>query len=63
MRHILSVAVSAVVGYVMLLALTNSIPPNPIADTANDPYGVCFAFGRDRGFPGSALVNVVSTRW
>lgn len=97
----LSVAVSAVVGYVMLLALTNSIPPDRIADTANDPYPVlfivrnslrpffanlialiiavamwlcglasvtsmarvCFAFGRDRGFPGSTLVSVVSPRW
>jgi len=38
----LSVAVSAVVGYISLLALTNSIPPDKIADTANAPYAVLF---------------------
>ena len=38
----LSVAVSAVVGYVVLLALTNSIPPDKIAETANAPYAVLF---------------------
>lgn len=38
----LSVAVSAVVGYVSLLALTNSIPPDKIADTANAAYPVLF---------------------
>ncbi len=38
----LSVAVSAVVGYIVLLALTNSIPPDKIAETANAPYAVLF---------------------
>jgi len=38
----LSVAVSAVVGYVALLALTNSIPPGKIAETASDPYPVLY---------------------
>jgi amino acid transporter len=38
----LSVAVSAVVGYVALLALTNAIPPGRIADAVNDPYPVLY---------------------
>ena len=38
----LSVAVSAIVGYVALLALTNAIPPGKIADTINDPYPVLY---------------------
>ncbi len=38
----LSVAVSAVVGYIVLLALTNSIPPDQIAETALAPYAVLF---------------------
>lgn len=38
----LSVAVSAVVGYIVLLALTNSIPPDKIAETALAPYAVLF---------------------
>ena len=38
----LSVAVSAVVGYIALLALTNSIPPGKIAETVNDPYPVLY---------------------
>ena len=38
----LSVAVSAVVGYISLLALTNSIPPDKLADTANAAYPVLF---------------------
>src|SRR5216683_1118574 len=38
----LSVAVSAVVGYVALLALTNSIPPGKIAETVADPYPVLY---------------------
>jgi amino acid transporter len=38
----LSVAVSAVVGYVLLLALTNSIAPGKIAETVNDPYPVLY---------------------
>ncbi len=38
----LSVAVSAVVGYISLLAITNSIPPDKLADTANAAYPVLF---------------------
>jgi len=38
----LSVAVSAVVGYIALLVLTSSIPPGKIAQTVNDPYPVLF---------------------
>ena len=38
----LSVAVSAIVGYVALLALTNSIPPGKISETASDPYPVLY---------------------
>ena len=38
----LSVAVSAVVGYIALIALTNSIPPGKIAETVNDPYPVLY---------------------
>jgi len=96
----LSVAVSAVVGYLALLVLTSSIPPGRIAQTANDPYPVlfivrhalrplfanmiavivavamwlcglgsitsmarmCYAFARDRGFPGGAFISQIS-RW
>jgi amino acid transporter len=36
----LSVAVSAVVGYILLMILTWSIPSGDIATTANDPYPV-----------------------
>src|SRR5262249_43164208 len=36
----LSVAVSAVVGYILLLVLTWTIPRGDIAATANDPYPV-----------------------
>src|SRR5260370_8041761 len=38
----LSVAVSAIVGYVALLALTNSIPPGKIGETVADPYPVLY---------------------
>ena len=38
----LSVAVSAVVGYVMLMVFTWCIPKGDIAATANDPYPVLF---------------------
>src|SRR5919109_728123 len=42
----LSVAVSAVVGYVLLLALTWSIPDGDVAKTANDAYPVLYiAYG------------------
>jgi amino acid transporter len=96
----LSVAVSAIVGYVALLVLTSAIPPGKIAATVNDPYPVlfivrsglrplfanmiavfiavamwlcglgsitsmarmCFAFARDRGFPGGESLSEIS-RW
>jgi len=96
----LSVAVSAVTGYVALMVLTNAIPPDKIAETASDPYPVlyilrnaldpfftnllaliiagamwlcglasitsmarvCFAFGRDHGFPMSRFVSTIDLR-
>ncbi len=96
----LSVAVSAVTGYVALMVLTNAIPPDKIAETASDPYPVlyilrnaldpffanllaliiagamwlcglasitsmarvCFAFGRDHGFPMSRFVSTIDPR-
>jgi amino acid transporter len=97
----LSVAVSAVVGYVMLLALTWSIPEGKVAETAADAYPVLYivynnlssffanviaviigvamwlcglasitsmarmwyAFARDDGMPGSALIKQVSPKY
>jgi amino acid transporter len=38
----LSVAVSAVAGYIVLLALTLAIPRGDVATTANDPYPVLY---------------------
>jgi amino acid transporter len=96
----LSVAVSAVTGYIALMVLTNAIPPDKIAETASDPYPVlyilrnaldpffanllaliiagamwlcglasitsmarvCFAFGRDHGFPMSRFVSTIDPR-
>lgn len=97
----LSVAVSAVVGYVMLLVLTWSIPEQKVAETAADAYPVLYivynnlssffanviaiiigvamwlcglasitsmgrmwyAFARDDGMPGSALIKQVSPKY
>ncbi|MGV3721817.1 MAG: amino acid permease [Actinomycetota bacterium] len=97
----LSVAVSAVVGYLLLLALTWSIPNGDVATTASDAYPVLqvvygnlpevlghtvaiiigvamwmcgsssissmgrmwYAFARDDGLPGSALLKRVSPRY
>ena len=94
----LSVAVSAVVGYILLVVLTWSIPKGDVAATANDAYPVLqiaygnlppalaglvaivigvamwlcgltsitsmgrmwYAFARDDGMPGSALLKRVS---
>ena len=39
---VLSVGVSAIAGYVMLMALTWSIPNGDVAKTANDPYPVLY---------------------
>ena len=96
----LSVAVSAVVGYVLLLILTWCIPEGDVAATANDPYPVLhiayanlgqflgnvvaviigvamwlcglasitsmgrmwYAFARDDGMPGAALLKRVDAR-
>jgi len=38
----LSVAVSAIAGYVALIVLTDAIPPGKIAETAADPYPVLY---------------------
>jgi amino acid transporter len=43
----LSVAVSAVVGYVMLMALTWCIPRGDVAATAADPYPVLYIIGNN----------------
>lgn len=97
----LSVAVSAVCGYLLLLTLTLCIPNGDIAATANDAYPVLqiaygnlpaalgnavaiiigvamwlcgsssissmgrmwYAFARDNGLPGSALLKQVSPRY
>ncbi len=97
----LSVAVSAVVGYIMLLVLTWSIPEQKVAETAADAYPVLYivynnlssvfanviaiiigvamwlcglasitsmgrmwyAFARDDGMPGSALIKQVSPKY
>jgi amino acid transporter len=97
----LSVAVSAVVGYVLVMILTWSIPKGDIAATARDPYPVLqiaygnlsrflahvvaviiggamwlcglasitsmgrmwYAFARDDGMPGAALLKRVSPRY
>lgn len=97
----LSVAVSAVVGYVMLMIFTWSIPDGDVATRANDAYPVLqivygnlgtfyanliaviiggamwlcglasitsmarmwYAFARDDGMPGSALIKQVSPRY
>jgi amino acid transporter len=96
----LSVAVSAVVGYVLLMILTWCIPRGDVAATANDPYPVLhivygnlsrffanvvaviiggamwlcglasitsmarmwYAFARDDGMPGAALLKRVDAR-
>jgi amino acid transporter len=97
----LSVAVSAVVGYVLLMILTWCIPTGKLAETANDAYPVLYimdhnlnaflanvgaviigvamwlcgcsgltsmartwyAFARDDGMPGAALIKRVSPRF
>ncbi|NTU84593.1 MAG: amino acid permease [Chloroflexales bacterium] len=97
----LSVAVSAVAGYLLLLVLTWTIPNGDVAATAGDPYPVLYivynnlsaffaavvtviigvamwlcgsasitsmarmwyAFARDDGMPGAALIKQVSPRF
>ncbi|MFN3651807.1 MAG: amino acid permease [Armatimonadota bacterium] len=53
----LSVAVSSVVGYVLLLALTWRIPNGDVAATAGDPYPVLYIAYQNLG---AALGNVVA---
>jgi len=61
----LSVAVSAVVGYIALLALTNSIPPGKIAETVNDPYPVLYIVRSSlRPFFANVIaVTIVGAMW
>src|ERR1043166_4261179 len=97
---VMSVAVSAVAGYVMLVVLTWCIPNGDVARAANDPYPVLYivaanvapivsnaiaiviggamwlcgvasvtsmarmwyAFARDDGMPGAAIIKRVSAR-
>jgi amino acid transporter len=54
---VLSVAVSAVAGYAMLMVLTWCIPAGDIAATANDPYPVLYII--DRNLP-RALANMLA---
>jgi amino acid transporter len=53
----LSVAVSAVVGYVMLMVLTWCIPNGDVAATASDPYPVLFIVA---GNLSSLLTNLIA---
>ncbi|HEY8132259.1 MAG TPA: amino acid permease [Thermoanaerobaculia bacterium] len=54
---VLSVAVSAVAGYLMLMILTWCIPDADVAATANDPYPVLYII--DRNLP-SAFANALA---
>lgn len=55
----LSVAVSAVVGYAMLLVLTWCIPNGDVAATAADPYPVLYIIGNNLGPFLANLIAVV----
>ena len=55
----LSVAVSAVVGYVLLMILTWCIPPGKLADTANDAYPVLYILDNNLSSFFANLVAVV----
>jgi amino acid transporter len=56
----LSVAVSAVVGYGLLLILTWSIPNGDVATTANDPYPVLqIVYGNLSGFLGNVVAVII----
>jgi amino acid transporter len=55
----LSVAVSAVVGYVMLMILTWCIPNGDVAATANDPYPVLHIVSNNLSALAANLVAVV----
>jgi amino acid transporter len=55
----LSVAVSAVVGYVLLLILTWCIPPGKLAETANDAYPVLYIVDHNLNALFANLIAVV----
>jgi amino acid transporter len=55
----LSVAVSAVVGYVLLLALTWRIPEGRLAETAADPYPALYIAAANLSAPLTNLVAVI----
>jgi amino acid transporter len=55
----LSVAVSAVVGYILLLALTWRIPEGRLAETAADPYPVLYIAAANLSRPLTNLVAVI----
>jgi amino acid transporter len=56
----LSVAVSAVVGYVLLLILTWCIPKGDVAATANDPYPVLqIAYGNLNKFGANVIAVII----
>jgi type IV secretory pathway VirB2 component (pilin) len=56
----LSVAVSAIVGYVVLMALTWTIPNGDIAATALDPYPVLYiAYGNLSAFMANVVAVIV----
>jgi amino acid transporter len=54
---VLSVGVSAIAGYLMLMVLTWCIPHGDIASTANDPYPVLFIVSNNLPAP---LANVIA---
>ena len=55
----LSVAVSAVVGYVLLLVLTWCIPDGDVAKAANDPYPVLYIVYNNLGKFSSNVIAVI----
>ncbi len=57
---VLSVAVSAVAGYVMLMILTWCIPNGDVAATANDPYPVLYIVSKNlNAFLSNAIALVI----
>jgi amino acid transporter len=56
----LSVAVSAVAGYVLLMVLTWCIPPGKLAETANDAYPVLYILDNNlNGFAANLIAVVI----
>ena len=56
---VLSVGVSAIAGYVMLMALTWCIPHGDVAATANDPYPVLFIVSNNVPAPLAKVIALV----